>query len=660
MTSLVTAFGLAGFLAGIVFYIFLFWIVLQRKNRRKLEIALLFLMGGLLLWYAGNFITLLLRQMDISRISTLLGIVDSIAFSGLAVLPALLVHTHWLYYDRYFQPTAREKRLIFGVLAALYVPLVLLPVAVALLFPASHANPIDKLGSFTFPFLALLGISYYASFGIDLRILKQSSNTVERSVFKRLAVIFFIIPLFNFYVFWPVQGQAPAVHQFWVVLASLASVLPSVVVAYYIYHYQFLHLAVHRGITTVFLLLITLSSYLFGVRRLVSYLEGELDAPPFLVEAVLLSVILLLFAPISRWIGAQTEDLFSGEMRRHRQLAESINRKAPQLLDSSLLVEFIEETLERELPAEKVRISLGEFVPDIDSDGMLLPLKTAGTNVGFIGIHRPANQTGPAERETFHLLATEIAFALERSRLVESKLALEKEISSKSQLEELGRMAASVAHTVKNPLSSIKTLMQLLMEADNLSEDQRHEVSMMIAEVNRLSKTITNLLKYSQPDEVTGKLQPLARPVNLVHLLDSVKSVFGGDLQTRQVSLELNLDLESPVVQSDADALVDILSNLISNAIEVTPAGGSILVSLQKEDSTVVLTVEDPGPGIPEAIRKRVFKPFFTTKTKGTGLGLAIVEKRVQQLKGTVALTSPVSDHGTRFTVRFPDTTLEM
>jgi signal transduction histidine kinase len=80
---------------------------------------------------------------------------------------------------------------------------------------------------------------------------------------------------------------------------------------------------------------------------------------------------------------------------------------------------------------------------------------------------------------------------------------------------------------------------------------------------------------------------------------------------------------------------------------------------MHKEGSMVVLTVEDPGPGIPEAISKRIFKPFVTTKTRGTGLGLAIVEKRVQQLKGTVALTSPVSDHGTKFTVRFPDTSLE-
>jgi signal transduction histidine kinase len=655
MRSFVTAFGLAGFLAGIVLYIFLFWMVAQRKRRGGLEVGLLFLIGCLLLWYVGNFVTLLLRQMDPLRIGTLLGAMDAMSFVGLALSPALLFHTHWLYYRRYFQPSAGDRRFAWGTQAALYVPLLFLPVAVRQLFPASEVHPIDKLGGFTFPFLILLAISYYASCGLEFRILVQSANPVEKSVFLRLVILFAVIPLFNFYVFRPNPDRSPDLHQFWVILASMTSIPASVVVAYYIYHYRFLQLAVQRGIATIFLLLLTLSAYLFGIRRLASYLEVELDAPGLLVEGVFLTAILLLFPPISRWIGGRVEDLFSGEIRKHRRLADIINRKAPQLHDSNLLKEFVEETLQRELPADKVQIHLGESSPRTTA-GLVLPLETAGRTVGYLSVDKPGSKVGPAEWETLLLLANEIAFALEHNRLQEAKLALEKEVSEKSHLEELGRMAASVAHTVKNPLSSMKTLMQLLAESGNLRQEQRGEVQMVIDEVDRLSQTITNLLTFSRSEKRREEGHPVLKPVHLAHLLSSIQSVFSGDFQNRKVTLETALELTPAVFRSDADALIDILGNLISNALEVTLPGGSILVSIQGDDSTVEINVEDPGPGIRAEIRSRIFEPFVTTKTRGTGLGLAIVRKRVEQLGGTVSVISPVNDRGTRFTVRLPRT----
>jgi signal transduction histidine kinase len=652
MSSLATAFGLIGFISGVVLYFFLLWIVLQRRDKRGLEFGLVALLASLLVWYGGNFISLLLRAMDIDKVASVLGIVEIISFSGLSVLPALLFHTHWLYYRKYFQPNPWEERLSRLLLIALYLILATGPLELRHLYPASSVPPFEKLGASTLPFLILLAVAYYACCLLQVRIVRQSRRSVEKALFKRLLVFFAIIPLFNFYAFWPGVGGPPDTQAFWIVLASLSSVVPTAIVAYYIYHYRFLQIVVHKGISTVLLLLFVLGVYLVVIRRFVAYLETELEAPSLLLQGVLLAAILLLFPPLSRWLASQAEALFSGEIRKQLRLAESINRTSPGDLDSQLLKEFIEEILQRELPADRVEIHLGENL-DMPDDDTCFPLRAAENFIGYLKIE-PVDVDGTsAEREALRLLANEIATVLDRNRLLESKRSLERELEEKSRLEELGRMAASVAHSVKNPLSSMKTLLQLLSEADNLTEEQRHEVGMMVAEINRLSKTITDLLKFSRRDQV-GESGGSLKQVNLEYLLNSLQSVFRGELRARHVKLETALKISAAVIHSDADALTDALSNLLSNALEAAPAGSTIRVSIRGQGPEMAIEVEDEGPGIPLKLQSEVFKPFFTTKKRGTGLGLAIVKKRVAKLGGTVSVASPVNHRGTRFTVLLP------
>ncbi|MGW8179105.1 MAG: hypothetical protein ACWGQW_10120, partial [bacterium] len=290
-----TLFGLVGFFVGIVLHVFLLSIVLERKKRKRdtLGQTLTYLLVGLLIWYAGNFVTLLLRQLNVSRVAVLLESIDAVAFAGLSLLPALLLHTHWVYYRRSFSVNKWGKKATVALLSILYGQLLLLPFALVRLFESPSTAPLQKLGPFKLPFLILLAISYFGCCLIQMRILQRSHNKIELDVFGKLIVLFFFIPIFNFWVFELGGIQAPR-GELWLHLALMASLFPTFVVTYYIYRHEFLQITVHRSLASAFLILVIIMAYLAGIRGFGQYLQEELEAPPLLLEGTFL-VTLLLF-----------------------------------------------------------------------------------------------------------------------------------------------------------------------------------------------------------------------------------------------------------------------------------------------------------------------------------------------------------------------------
>jgi len=645
-------FGLVGFFFGIVLQIFLLLLVLKRK-RRTFETLLISLLTGLLVWYAGNFVSLLLRQMDISKVATVLKGFDAAAFTGLSFLPALLLHTHWIYYHNHFEAGPKETRVFRFLIWILYAQLLLLPVALSQLFVDPSIHPLQKLGPFTMPFLVLLSLSYYSCCILQIRIVQRSSNPVEKEVFKRLAVLFALIPPFNFWVFGLDGHRSELLGPFWVNLALLASLFPTFLVAYYIYQRGFLQITVHRSVVSAILVLLTILAYLAGIRSFGLYLEEELGAPTLLLEGTFLVTLLLFFPPLSRWVQNWVSRSFTVELRGYRRLADRVSKSSSTFLSSAALSDFIEKELESGLPATHAKIYVQQPAAGTESGMSLYPLRSGNKVVGYLELKIADAEPGLAQKEGVHLLTNEIAAALERSQLLEKQLAMERELEKRSHLEDLGRMAATIAHNVKNPLSSIKTLMQLQSEADNLTEDQKQEIEMMTQEVDRLAKTVSTLLRFSS----LGRKSPRndkAEEVNLEHLTASVGAVFRGDMDSRRLKLETRIRGDSPVVRSHGEALKDILSNLLSNAIEASPEGGTVWIEFSHNERQLVLSVVDEGPGIPEAIRHKVGDSFFTTKSEGTGLGLAIVKRRSEQLGGHLSILNPAFGKGTRIMVAIP------
>ena len=650
MNSLAVPFGLIGYFAGILLYLFLIGVVLERRRHSQLGPPLLFLLISLLLWYACNFLSLLLRQMDLSRVSAPLSAVEILGFATLALMPGLLFHTHWRYLADRFPTENWERALSRTVLVLLYGPLIFLPTALRSLHPPGPGSPVEKLELFTLPFLTLLALSYVSTAWLCRRLVRTAQRETEKSVFSKLFLLFVTIPIFNFLVFLAPALQGREWGDYLALAGFSSSLLPTLLVAYYIYRYGFLQIVIRRGIALVLLALLSLGLYLVAIRRLVLYLRDELSAPALLVEGLFVVAILLLLAPLSRWLDSYAQTAFRVELGRYQDLAASLNRIDVISVNQELLRELIEETLRRELGARQVRISFSSSEPP-PTGTHRLPLLAGNKNLGFLNVVPSENDFPSLHADALRIVGNEVASLLERSRLLHAKLETEKELARKSHLEQLGAMAATVAHNVKNPLSSMKTLLQLLSEAPNLTPDQGSDIEKVVEEIDRLSQTVSSLLEFSRLEETQ---RPSQREVDLTRLVDSVAGVFEGDFKSRNVKLKTLFEPARPRVDSDDALLREILSNLLSNAVEASDSGGEIVISVGVDRHHLTLVVEDHGEGVPEHLRRFVFLPFFSTKSRGTGLGLAIVRKRVEQLGGEIRLESPQGSTGARFLVRVP------
>jgi signal transduction histidine kinase len=249
-------------------------------------------------------------------------------------------------------------------------------------------------------------------------------------------------------------------------------------------------------------------------------------------------------------------------------------------------------------------------------------------------------------------LCDQLPGALDLCRLIEEKLRLERELAERERLALVGQMAASISHNLKNPLGSMKTILQVQLENPELPEPIRGETKMVLEEIGRLSTKLNQLLQFSRPAVRGGSVDGNcdARVV-----VEEVAGVLSHEAEKRGVKLQTKLAGNNAKVAASGEALHDIVSNLVVNALEATPRGGRVVVAADSNAGECLITVEDDGPGIPEALQEKILQPFFTTKSQGTGLGLAIVARRVAEFGGKMNCESPVRDgHGTRFRVTLP------
>ena len=217
--------------------------------------------------------------------------------------------------------------------------------------------------------------------------------------------------------------------------------------------------------------------------------------------------------------------------------------------------------------------------------------------------------------------------------------ALEEEMRRKEKLAAVGSLAAGVAHEIRNPLSSIKGYATYFgMRFPEGSED-RKAAGVMVAEVERLNRVITELIGLSRPTDAA------LRPVRLDMVLDHVTSLILRDAETRRVKVVIRLPRKAPLAMADPDRLGQALLNLCLNALEaMPPGGGRLTLAAAQAGGRAIVTVKDNGTGIAPEHLSRIFDPYFTTKAKGTGIGLATVHKIVEALHGEITVASRPSE----------------
>jgi signal transduction histidine kinase len=241
------------------------------------------------------------------------------------------------------------------------------------------------------------------------------------------------------------------------------------------------------------------------------------------------------------------------------------------------------------------------------------------------------DELGVLARE-FNAMADKIA---ERDRQLQEQGA---EVLRSERLAAVGRMAAQITHEIRNPLSSLSLNAELLQEAlEAGTEEARTEatalVGAMAREMDRLTEVTEQYLRFAR----LPKPAPAALELNdaVEDLLDFVAA----EMASAGVTVERALGPGTPRVRADPGQLRQVLLNLVRNAREATGPGGRVVVRTRVDAARALaaIEVEDDGPGIPPAVRARVFEPFFSTKERGTGLGLALVQQVVHEHGGELA-----------------------
>jgi len=280
------------------------------------------------------------------------------------------------------------------------------------------------------------------------------------------------------------------------------------------------------------------------------------------------------------------------------------------------------------------------------------PFGILGNVAGIVRVEPHGSALSGEIRASLEFLCEQLPASLDLCRLIDEKVRLERELAERDRLALLGQMAASISHNLKNPLGSIKTILQVQMESPELPESLRGETQIVLDEIGRLSSKLNQLLRFSRPVVRGGSVEGRC---DAAAVMEEVAGVLRHEAERRGVALELQVSTNGAKVAAAADAVNDIVSNLVVNALEATPRGGRVQIGAAADDGFCVLSVEDNGAGISPDAREKLLQPFFTTKTQGTGLGLAIVARRVAEVGGKLDWKSPASEgRGTRFRIMLP------
>jgi PAS domain S-box-containing protein len=233
--------------------------------------------------------------------------------------------------------------------------------------------------------------------------------------------------------------------------------------------------------------------------------------------------------------------------------------------------------------------------------------------------------------------------------------ALESEKRRAERLAAFGTLVSGIAHEIKNPLVAIRTFAELLPERFTDADFRDTFAKVVVAEIGRIDDLVAKLRGLVVPSVQQAVITDIREPI-----MDTLALLSGQLEQTRTTVRRAFLD-PAPLVAVDPNQLKQLSLNLFQNAIEAMGHGGALTVRVRRGDThdtpTVLVEVEDTGPGIPESIRNSIFNPFFTTKEQGTGLGLAICRGITDAHHGTIRVDPGDEGHGTTITVEFPAAT---
>jgi signal transduction histidine kinase len=653
LTPLVAA-KLMVYSLGALVHLFLMVVLLGQRRLGRLEWLLFWLISALFMWNTGNLLALNVGLYYGVGPAVQTGIARWIAFTGLVLCAPLGVHA-LAEYARRFHPLGLGARLLP---ALFYAPLAGYPWMLGALLGHPQAESLAALYPYARWIAVWVALAMFVAAGWNLLLWRGggTDRAQWRPLHPGLAALQILLGtgIAALYVARPLPAQGlgswPAAG------LMLVAVMPGVWAGYGVFRHQLLQIRIQRNLVFAVVGGFALLAYLDFIRRLSVFLQERDLLPVAVTETVMIFVLVALVEPAKRFTNRLLHRAFVSEYEKIQRLGTEIQEFAKQSGDLEALGRMIAERVPRELTLVSARLlaapGAGVELPAPSSyKARRLPISRGDRIIGTLEVVPLTNDLSGDQAAALAALAGELAAALELCQLIADKVKLERELGEKEKMAFLGEMSARIAHNVKNPLSSMKTLVQLLEEDSSLSERARRDCTLVLQEIDRLNRNISQVLRYAKPARDSD------RPCDLAMIARRVIDFSRPEVERRSVRLEFNGPDSGCRVQGGEEAAADIISNLLVNALEAASAGGSVRVGIRAEEHPspgIVLEVEDDGPGISPELQDKIFQPFFTTRPGGTGLGLAIVKRRAEEMGATVECVRATSlARGTMFTVTF-------
>ncbi len=221
---------------------------------------------------------------------------------------------------------------------------------------------------------------------------------------------------------------------------------------------------------------------------------------------------------------------------------------------------------------------------------------------------------------------------------------LKKQVETNKRLAAIGKLAAGVAHEIRNPLSSIKGFATYFGKRYEENSSDKETAQIMVKEVERINKSITQLLEFAKPMIIEKK------PVDINDLIRHSLKLVNHDIVKKNIQTSIDINIKNHTVYTDGDRMNQVLLNLYINAIQAMEKNGKLEIKvIEKEEKELIeIRVKDSGVGIDKASLDQIFDPYFTTRSTGTGLGLSIVHTIIENMGGTIHVQSAQSDQNTK------------
>ena len=687
---------LIGFILGSILHTVLSILIVQRKNKKGSELVFLFLVISVAMWHYGNAISLFSIMLLGKNIPLINQLSSAVACMGMGLMPSLLLHTAILFLLESGWNIRKNIRL--SIVAIIYLPIIPLSLMTRSIILSEETHILMNVSPYVKLFVTWLLFSILITAVIS-RILSTKVEEIEEQKFhfSIFWILIFIAILVAFTVLF--EGRTISYVGDYVVLATmLSSIFPSIIFSYYVYRYNYMEFVLRRSVFYSFLALMVICLYYFGVKQLSKYLELNYLVNAKVLEAVFVIALVYWFPKLKEKVQGLMRRLLFKRIADSEYLLNDLSHQisADSLINLSLLLENVVESIKKATAIKNVNImffkggrtqvigygkdafitsyDIVNIIKNFDKGEIAVLDRHEITDVTIINemkqldvffifpIFKDRKPIGlltlgksrrglrlPADSlEQLMLIANQISSAIAKAELIEEKLQLERKMYENEKLSSLGRLSTSVAHEVKNPLSSIKAIVQVLGEDFKGKVETQKSLSIIVEEIDRLTKVVNQLLEFAKPqrDNKTD--------IKIDDVINKVLVVLRHEANMSNIDIRLDVSDDLPVINADEESLKEVFFNIIHNAIQAMSAGGSLTISASNEQESDYIKVifKDTGTGISKENIDKIFEPFYTTKQAGTGLGLAIVKRKLEETGGMVQVESTNST--TNFTIKIP------